>query len=174
MPSSTGSASRPRDGETRPLQSFLYDRTARTALLVSRALGSAVRAGNRAVPSQIPVVSPDGRYVVFASQRRRQNRGLHQLLAGSRRGRPEPPPERRFSLPPRGGSHRAGDPSHLHAFRHAAARRPPGLALRFPKSQTRSGTFTIPLGTDGTFDILPFVAGNGTVQVLVEVTGYSN
>jgi hypothetical protein len=45
--------------------------------------------------------------------------------------------------------------------------------LRFAKNQTASGPFTVPLAADGTFAILPFVAGNGTVQTVVEVNGYS-
>lgn len=47
--------------------------------------------------------------------------------------------------------------------------------LRFEKKATRSATFTVPLATNGagTFAILPFVAGKGTVQAIVEVNGYS-
>ena len=47
--------------------------------------------------------------------------------------------------------------------------------LRFEKTATRSATFTVPLATNGagTLSILPFVAGKGTVQVIVEVRGYS-
>jgi dipeptidyl aminopeptidase/acylaminoacyl peptidase len=47
--------------------------------------------------------------------------------------------------------------------------------LRFEKNATRSGTFNLPLATNGagTLAILPFVAGKGTVQVVVEVNGYS-
>jgi len=49
----------------------------------------------------------------------------------------------------------------------------PAGTLRFEKQQTRSASFTVPLAADGTFAILPFVAGNGTVQATVEVDGYS-
>lgn len=49
----------------------------------------------------------------------------------------------------------------------------PAGTLRFEKQQTRAASFTVPLAADGTFAILPFVAGNGTVQVTVEVSGYS-
>ncbi len=47
--------------------------------------------------------------------------------------------------------------------------------LRFEKNATRSATFNLPLATNGagTLAILPFVAGKGTVQVVVEVNGYS-
>ncbi|HEX6899451.1 MAG TPA: hypothetical protein VF789_07055 [Thermoanaerobaculia bacterium] len=47
--------------------------------------------------------------------------------------------------------------------------------LRFEKNATRSATFNVPLATNGagTIAILPFVAGKGTVQVIVEVNGYS-
>ena len=47
--------------------------------------------------------------------------------------------------------------------------------LRFEKNATRSATFTVPLATNGagTLAILPFVASKGTVQVIVEVNGYS-
>ena len=48
----------------------------------------------------------------------------------------------------------------------------PSGIFRFEKNQTRSGAFTIPLAANGTFDILPFVGGNGTVQAVVEVNGY--
>jgi Tol biopolymer transport system component len=46
--------------------------------------------------------------------------------------------------------------------------------LRFERQQTRSGNFVLPLATNGsgTLAILPSVAGNGTVHVVVEVNGY--
>jgi Tol biopolymer transport system component len=46
--------------------------------------------------------------------------------------------------------------------------------LRFERGQTRSGSFTLPLATNGagTLGILPTVSGNGTVHVVVEVNGY--
>jgi Tol biopolymer transport system component len=43
--------------------------------------------------------------------------------------------------------------------------------LRFDRSATRSAAFTVPLG-NGALAVLPFVAGNGTVRVGVEVDGY--
>jgi Tol biopolymer transport system component len=45
--------------------------------------------------------------------------------------------------------------------------------LRFAKGQTRSASFTVAVGADGTIAILPFVAGNGTVQATVEVDAYN-
>lgn len=53
-------------------------------------------------------------------------------------------------------------------------KRPSGT-LQFPKGAVRSASFTLPLATNGagTLAILPFVAGNGTVQVVVEVNGYT-
>jgi Tol biopolymer transport system component len=45
--------------------------------------------------------------------------------------------------------------------------------LRFAKGQTRSVSFTVPVGADGTIAILPYVAGNGTVQSAVEVDAYN-
>lgn len=45
--------------------------------------------------------------------------------------------------------------------------------LRFAKGQTLSASFTVPVGADGTVAILPFVAGNGTVQAMVEVDAYN-
>jgi Tol biopolymer transport system component len=46
--------------------------------------------------------------------------------------------------------------------------------LRFERGQTRSGSFILPLATNGagTLAILPTVSGNGTVHVVVEVNGY--
>jgi Tol biopolymer transport system component len=50
----------------------------------------------------------------------------------------------------------------------------PSGILRFERGTTRTETFTLTLGTNGTLTILPFVAGRGTVHGLVEVTGYAN
>ncbi|MEO6196239.1 MAG: hypothetical protein ABIS20_24725 [Thermoanaerobaculia bacterium] len=46
--------------------------------------------------------------------------------------------------------------------------------LRFERGATRAAAFTLPLSTNGTGTIalLPFVAGNGTVRVSVEVNAY--
>jgi hypothetical protein len=46
--------------------------------------------------------------------------------------------------------------------------------LRFDRGQTASAVFDLPLATNGngTLAILPFVRGNGTVRVMVEVNGY--
>lgn len=46
--------------------------------------------------------------------------------------------------------------------------------LRFERQQTRTGSFNLPLATNGagTIALLPFVTGNGTVHVVVEVNGY--
>jgi Tol biopolymer transport system component len=49
----------------------------------------------------------------------------------------------------------------------------PSAILRFDRGTARTETFTLPLSTNGTLTILPFVAGRGTVHVAVEVTGYS-
>jgi Tol biopolymer transport system component len=43
--------------------------------------------------------------------------------------------------------------------------------LRFNQGVTRSAGFTVPLG-NGAVAVLPFVAGNGTVRVSLEVDGY--
>ncbi|HSK78543.1 MAG TPA: hypothetical protein VLQ45_18965, partial [Thermoanaerobaculia bacterium] len=48
----------------------------------------------------------------------------------------------------------------------------PASTLRFPRRQTRTGTFTVPLADDGTLALRPTVAGNGAVHVVVEVVGY--
>jgi hypothetical protein len=52
---------------------------------------------------------------------------------------------------------------------------PPSGTLRFVKTKTASATFDLPLATNGTgtIAILPFVRGNGTVRVVVEVDGYT-
>jgi Tol biopolymer transport system component len=46
-----------------------------------------------------------------------------------------------------------------------------GLLL-FSRNHASSAGFTIPLSAHGTLDVLPFVRGNGTVKVTVEVDGY--
>jgi len=53
---------------------------------------------------------------------------------------------------------------------------PPAGVLHFPQGATRTGSFTIPLATNGagTLAILPQVAGQGTVHVAVVVIGYSD
>ncbi|HEV2846774.1 MAG TPA: hypothetical protein VG477_18105 [Thermoanaerobaculia bacterium] len=43
--------------------------------------------------------------------------------------------------------------------------------LRFQKQRNQSADFTLPLG-QGKLTLLPFVAGNGSVHVIVEVKGY--
>jgi hypothetical protein len=43
--------------------------------------------------------------------------------------------------------------------------------LRFNRGTARSASFTVPLGNGGVA-LLPFVNGNGTVRVAVEVDGY--
>jgi Tol biopolymer transport system component len=45
--------------------------------------------------------------------------------------------------------------------------------LRFARNQTQTFSVTVPLGGDGTLALLPFVAGNGTVQAAVEVDSYN-
>jgi hypothetical protein len=47
--------------------------------------------------------------------------------------------------------------------------------LRFARGQTRDGAFDLPLAPNGTgtLTLLPFVGGNGTVGVSVEVDGYT-
>jgi Tol biopolymer transport system component len=54
-------------------------------------------------------------------------------------------------------------------------RTPSAGILRFERGATRAANFTLPLSTNGTGTIalLPFVAGNGTVRVAVEVDGYT-
>jgi Tol biopolymer transport system component len=54
-------------------------------------------------------------------------------------------------------------------------RTPAAGILRFERGATRAASFTLPLSTNGTGTIalLPFVAGNGTVRVAVEVNGYT-
>jgi Tol biopolymer transport system component len=48
---------------------------------------------------------------------------------------------------------------------------PPSGILRFIRGATRSAGFTVPLG-DGAVAVLPFVAGNGTVRLNLEIDGY--
>ena len=57
---------------------------------------------------------------------------------------------------------------------NASASANPSATLRFQKGQTRTASYTLPLATNdaGTLAIVPFVAGNGTVHAVVEVTGY--
>jgi hypothetical protein len=52
---------------------------------------------------------------------------------------------------------------------------PPSGTLRFVKTKPASATFDLPLATNGagTIAVLPFVRGNGTVRVVVEVDGYT-
>ncbi len=50
----------------------------------------------------------------------------------------------------------------------------PSGILRFERGATRTETFTLPLSTNGTLTVLPFVSGRGTVHAAVEVTGYAN
>jgi Tol biopolymer transport system component len=46
--------------------------------------------------------------------------------------------------------------------------------LRFTRGQTRAASFDLPLAPNaGTMTLLPFVAGNGTVGVSVEIDGYT-
>jgi Tol biopolymer transport system component len=46
--------------------------------------------------------------------------------------------------------------------------------LRFARGQTRDGSFDIPLAPNaGTLTLLPFVGGNGTVGVSLEIDGYT-
>jgi len=47
--------------------------------------------------------------------------------------------------------------------------------LRFAREKAASSTFDLPLATNGagTIALLPFVRGNGTVRVVVEVRGYT-
>jgi hypothetical protein len=59
----------------------------------------------------------------------------------------------------------------LRFYPGAATGAPSGI-LRFERGATRTETFTLPLGANGTLTILPFVAGRGTVHGAVEVTGY--
>jgi hypothetical protein len=51
----------------------------------------------------------------------------------------------------------------------------PSATLRFQKGKARSASLTLSLATNGagTLAILPFVAGEGTVHMIVEVNGYS-
>jgi Tol biopolymer transport system component len=61
----------------------------------------------------------------------------------------------------------------LQFFPGNAAAAPAGI-LRFNKGQTVTGTFTLPLATNGagTLAVLPFVTGKGTVHAIVEINGY--
>ena len=53
-------------------------------------------------------------------------------------------------------------------------RTPAAGILRFQRGQTSTSSFDLPLSTNGTgtLALLPFVRGNGTVKVSVEVNGY--
>jgi Tol biopolymer transport system component len=46
-----------------------------------------------------------------------------------------------------------------------------GLLL-FSRGHSSTASFTVPLSAHGTLDVLPFVRGNGTVKVTVDVDGY--
>ncbi len=61
----------------------------------------------------------------------------------------------------------------LRFYPGAVTATPSGI-LRFERNATRTETFTLPLSSNGTLTILPFVAGKGTVHVAVEVNGYFN
>lgn len=58
-------------------------------------------------------------------------------------------------------------------FYPGAATANPSAILRFERGTTRTETFTLPVGPNGTLTILPFVAGRGTVHGVVEVNGYT-
>jgi Tol biopolymer transport system component len=45
--------------------------------------------------------------------------------------------------------------------------------LRFNAGQTAAGTFDLPVSSAGNLTVLPFVGGNGTVGMVVEVDGYT-
>jgi hypothetical protein len=60
----------------------------------------------------------------------------------------------------------------LRFYPGAVTATPSGL-LRFERNATRTESFLLPLGTNGKLTILPFVSGQGTVHVAVEVIGYS-
>jgi hypothetical protein len=46
--------------------------------------------------------------------------------------------------------------------------------LRFARNQTLNGIFDLPLAANaGTLTFLPFVAGNGTVGISIEIDGYT-
>ncbi len=67
----------------------------------------------------------------------------------------------------------ASGKGNLRFYPGAVTATPSGI-LRFERNATRTETFTLPLSTNGTLTILPFVASRGTVHGVVEVTGYSN
>ena len=48
----------------------------------------------------------------------------------------------------------------------------PAATLRFPRRQTRTGSFTVPLAANGTLALQATVVGNGAVHAVVEVVGY--
>ncbi len=60
----------------------------------------------------------------------------------------------------------------LRFYPGAVTATPSGI-LRFERNATRTETFTLPLGTNGTLTVLHFVDCNGTVHAAVEVNGYS-
>jgi hypothetical protein len=49
----------------------------------------------------------------------------------------------------------------------------PGTStINFTAGATRANNAVLPLGADGTLGVTPFVSGNGTVHVILDVTGY--
>jgi Tol biopolymer transport system component len=68
----------------------------------------------------------------------------------------------------------ASGPGNLRLYPGDVTTAPSGT-LRFQKGQTAVSSFDLPLATNGagTIALLPFVRGNGTVRVTVEVDGYT-
>ena len=74
-----------------------------------------------------------------------------------------------------GGGERDRAPGHGPGEPPALPGRLDGLRRRpaFRQESTRSASCTVPVGPGGAISILPYVAGNGTVQATVEVDAYN-
>jgi hypothetical protein len=153
---------------------YLYDRVASASVLASRKPGSPLVAPGF---SERPLLSADGRHVAFSSFSPLVADDLNLRLDAYLFTAPAT-----VSVPATAQSVlvkvTVTNPSGRGNLRFYPGDSttdfsPAGL-LRFAPGQTRSGAFTIPLAANGTgkFAILPQVAGNGTVHVAVEVSGY--
>ena len=169
---------------------FLFDRMAGTLTAVASA------------PGDVPAVSDDGRVVAFESATPlvagdyNGRADVFAWSAGASPGGPVPvPPCSLFSGALRSSSRKVlavagacGVPAGARQVQvkltasqgtgkgnvqvyPGNVTNPAAGILRFSRGISRSAGFTVPLGNGG-IALLPFVAGNGTVRVGVEVDGY--
>jgi Tol biopolymer transport system component len=181
---------------------ILYDRSTGTPTRVGRTYGTAPF-GHETQISLSPWISPDGRFVAFTSDSSKlvpgdfnANWDAFVYDAAAQSGPVTVPPCALFSgvlrsnVPkPLTAAGACGVPAgakrvqlkltvsqgtgkgNVQLFAGTATTPAAGI-LRFTRGANRSATFTAPLG-NGAFTLLPFVAGNGTVRIGVEIDGYT-